>query len=207
MKNPPVAELYARAVAARSGGDRSGCPSPEELVALAVGRLPGRDRLRMLDHVMSCAACGREYALLDAVAASEPPRRWSRGIPLALAATVLLALGVGVVWRVSSRTHGSDAVRGEEGAIRLLTPAAGARVPDRPVFAWGAAGAGVRYRFELLPVGGDPVYAVEITDTTLTLPDSVRIEREVEYLWWVRAHLPDGRQAASAVGRFRLASP
>jgi hypothetical protein len=207
MTNPRLAALYAQAVAARSGGDREGCPPPEDLEALAARGLPAADRLRLLDHVMSCGSCGREYALLDAVIASEIRPRRIGGLPLALAATVLLAIGAGLVLRVGSRTSKVDAVRGEEGVVRLLMPAVDARVPDRPIFVWGGMGTGVRYRFELLPVGRDPVYAVESTDTTLTLPDSVTIEREIEYLWWVRAHLPDGRQSASAIGRFRLASP
>jgi hypothetical protein len=207
MMNPRLAALYARAVASRSGGDRGGCPAPEELVALAERGLAAAERLRLLDHVMSCASCGREYALLDAVTASSVRPSWLRGIPVALAATVFLVIGVGLVWRINSRNQETDAVRGGENFIRLLSPAAGARVPDRPGFSWSATGARVWYRFELLPAGGDPVYAVEITDTTLTLPDSVKLASDVEYLWWVRARLPDGRQAASAVGRFHLASP
>jgi hypothetical protein len=207
MTNPRLAALYARAVADRSSGNREGCPSPEELVALAERHLPPADRLRLLDHVMGCTSCGREYALLDTVAATKARSRRLRGIPLALAATAVLAIGAGLVWRINSRNQETDAVRGGENSIRLLSPAAGARVPDRPGFSWSATGARVWYRFELLPAGGDPVYAVEITDTTLTLPDSVKLASEVEYLWWVRARLPDGRQAASAVGRFRLASP
>jgi hypothetical protein len=44
-----------------------------------------------------------------------------------------------------------------------------------------------------------------VADTTVTLPDSIRLESGVEYRWWVRASLADGRQLSSGMQRLLVA--
>ena len=60
-------KAYARILSDRALTDRSGCVSPSMLLELAVGRISGEPRLELLDHVMRCGACLREFELLRAI--------------------------------------------------------------------------------------------------------------------------------------------
>ena len=51
--------------------DRAGCVSPEQLVALVDGRVPEIKRLELLDHVMACSRCRREFELLKAISEAQ----------------------------------------------------------------------------------------------------------------------------------------
>src|ERR671936_384188 len=112
MSEERLRELYARALEARAPADREQCPPPEALLALARREGPEAQRLETLDHVMSCARCRAEFDLLRAIEAagagegqarsetrSQPRaharRRWTTFVPLALAATLVLAVALG----------------------------------------------------------------------------------------------------------------
>jgi hypothetical protein len=108
--------LYSGRVARRRGGED--CVTPEAI--LQVVRREGDEdaRLATLEHVMSCAACHREYEWLSAVdeagreaeRAAGASRRpwWSRSAPLALAASLVIAAGTALL---VSRS-GTDVERG-----------------------------------------------------------------------------------------------
>src|SRR5215208_1442587 len=99
MSDTRLQELYARALDRRSGG--ANCVTPEELLALV--RSDGREeqRLRVLDHVMSCAECRREFELLRALTKAgessagrfQDRVQWKRLAPLAVAASLLIVVG------------------------------------------------------------------------------------------------------------------
>ncbi len=139
MSVPRLQELYAQALARRSDA-AEGCVPPEELLALVRKQGDEARRLQTLDHVMGCAACHREFELLRALEAAgggsrEPAtvRSISRRImPLALAASVLLAIGVGIVMR----NRESDTTRGGGSALVLLTPAAEVAPAEPVTFSW-----------------------------------------------------------------------
>ena len=199
--NQPLQDRYAEALARRSP-DRAGCPSPDELQRLADRSLGETDRLRLFDHVMACADCHREYAMLDAVEAGKPRRAAPR--LFALAATLLLAVGVSLLWRATR--PGGEVVRGDEFTVQLLAPDPGV-VPANPRFAWRGGSVGSTYRFEILQEGGVPLYGVLTTDTSLVLPDSVNLLPDVEYRWWVQVIELGRTQAASDFRRLRTAAP
>lgn len=67
MLNRQLREAYAKILSDRALADRSGCIPPPKLHDLAVGRVSGDERLKLLDHVMGCGACLREYELLRAI--------------------------------------------------------------------------------------------------------------------------------------------
>src|SRR5215208_1313489 len=83
------------------------CPTETELLAAVRGEGDEAARLRVLDHALKCPACRRELALLHAVssgetrAASRPirERSWNRWMPAALAASLVVAVGVAGVAR------------------------------------------------------------------------------------------------------------
>jgi hypothetical protein len=191
---------------ARSRRDRASCPSPEAIQALV--RREGHEtaRLATLDHVMSCGECHTELDLLRTVeeagqrsgAASVPSRRrWM--MPAALAATVLIAVGLGRVVLQPS----ADTVRSGDGAhVELIAP--GAEVPSgAPVsFAWRPVEGASRYRLEVLNESGDLTIEAETHDTALTSASAARLAPG-SYQWWVIAFSP-GPGPRSELRRLRV---
>ena len=179
---------------ARSRRDRAApCPPPEAIQALVRREGDETSRLATLDHVMSCGDCRTELDLLRTVeeagvrsgAVSAPGRRrWM--MPAALAATLLIAVGLGRVALKPSQ----DAVRsGDATRVELVAP--GAEVPAGvPVsFAWRPVEGASRYRLEVLNESGDVAIEAETRDTTLT-SDSAASLAPGTYQWWVIALAP-----------------
>ena len=115
-------------------------PSPQALAALARREGPEPDRLATLDHVMSCADCRPDFDLLRAIEGAGDDgaaagragmrRRWL--MPAALAASLLLAVGVG---RSLLQSH-ADTSRGDGDAVSLIRPGLEAVEGDSLAFAW-----------------------------------------------------------------------
>jgi hypothetical protein len=188
---------------------------------------------------MSCDACRRELDLLRAIevagaqttgaqaatgavgAAHSRDRPaaivvpWKRVVPLALAASLLLAVGVGVRDRFGARDRGPDVVRGAGddggGELTLLAPAAGASVAAGApvVFAWRPDPDARRYVVEVLDADGRAVVSDTTADTTVALRDAAsRLTAGAEYRWWVRTvGGVAGAQRASAVRPLAVRSP
>ena len=199
MSSPRLQELYAQALA-RRGNEAQGCVSPEELLALVRREGDEDRRLQVLDHVMGCQACHREFELLRALETAGAgtrelgmARSISRRImPLALAASVLLAIGVGLM----VRNREGDITRGGGPGLLLLTPASEV-APARPVtFSWRPLGGAQRYRFELLDRSGSTVVSQLTPDTSLTVPAG-QLQPGSTYQWWVRDATPGSRLASS----------
>ena len=169
------------------------CPPPEAIQALVRREGDEAARLATLDHVMSCRECRTELDLLRTVeeagvrsgAVSAPgSRRWM--MPAALAATLLIAVGLG---RVALRPS-KDAVRsGDATRVDLVAP--GAEVPaGAPVsFAWRPVEGASRYRLEVLNESGELAIEAETRDTALT-SDSAASLAPGSYQWWVIALAP-----------------
>jgi hypothetical protein len=204
MSDERLRELYATALAGRPAA-AGAHPSPEAIAALARREGPEDSRLATLDHVMACAECRRELDLLRTVEragreAGAPARR-SWFVPAALAASVLLAVGIG---RQVLRSPADDTTRGgDSGAIVLVQP--GADVPaGRPVvFAWHPVPTASRYQLELLDAGGGVAASATTADTTAAL-DAARSLPRGEYRWWVRATTSDARSLRSDLRPLRL---
>src|SRR6476646_6189154 len=121
------------------------CPSETKLLSAVRGDGDPAERLRVLDHALKCPACRRELALLHAVSGAEPvaaPRAirelsWRRWMPAALAASLVLAVGLTAVARVRNRA-GEDITRaGAASGPALVTPVNGAAVhPGLVQFVW-----------------------------------------------------------------------
>ena len=127
MNDEQLRETYGSIMTSRGRGRHSPCPQPEAIFALVRREGSEQSRLAILDHVMSCADCRSEFDLLRSIesagaegrAAARPGRRWMA--PLALAASVLLAVVVGRY--LLPRAPESDVVRsGAEGGLTLLAP-------------------------------------------------------------------------------------
>jgi hypothetical protein len=194
-------ELYAttlRGRAARTGGEHA---TPEAIAALVRREGAEEARLATLDHVMSCAECRRDFDLLSAVeragleggATGRASARRSWLMPAALAASLLIAIGLG---RTLTRPA-DDITRGGDGsAIVLLQPAAEAVAGDSLIFAWRPMPGASRYELELLDAGGSVAASVQTADTTAS-PAAVRALPPGEYRWWVRAASSGGQPLRS----------
>ena len=177
----------------RSRRDRASCPPPEAMQALVRREGDEAARLATLDHVMSCGECRTELDLLRTVeeagvrsgaVAAPGRRRWM--MPAALAATLLVAVGLG---RVALKPS-EDTVRSDD-ATRVELVAPGAEVPaGAPVsFAWRPVEGASRYRLEVLNESGDVAIEAETRDTMLT-SDSAASLAPGTYQWWVIALSP-----------------
>jgi hypothetical protein len=177
---------------ARTRADRASCPAPEAIQALVRREGDEAARLATLDHVMRCGDCRAELDLLRTVeeagvrAGAVPAsgrRRWM--MPAALAATLLVAVGLG---RVALRPS-EDTMRGESGRVELVTPGAEVTAGVPVTFAWRPVEGASRYRLEVLNEAGDLAVEGETHDTTLT-SDSAASLKPGSYQWWVIALSP-----------------
>jgi hypothetical protein len=201
-------ELYATALTGQSAGAAGEHPAPEALAELVRREGSEEARLATLDHVMRCGECRRELDLLrsveragvesGAIGRAGSRRAWL--MPAALAASVLLAVGVG---RTMLRSDGDDTTRGDvHGVIVLVQPGREARAGDALTFAWRPVPGASRYELELLDAGGGVLASATTTDTTVST--AVRSLPPGDYRWWVRATTPDSRSLRSPLRPLRL---
>lgn len=217
MTETRLRELYELALATRGSIDRGQCVSPEAILALVRREGPEAARSTTLDHVMACDACRREFDTLRAIelagqevegrSASRRPLHasWRRVETLAIAAALLVAVGLGL--RDRGRVAGADVSRSAEEGVTLVAPAAATTGGVPLVFVWRADPGASRYLFELLDAEGRVVVSERTADTTLTLRDSSRLVPGADYGWWVRAVGDGGVQRASTVRPLRLRAP
>jgi hypothetical protein len=208
VKDDRLREIYGGLMTTRARNRPSACPEPERILALVRREGPEEARLATLDHVMSCADCRAEFDLLrsielagaEAGAAARPGRRWIA--PLALAASVLLAVVVGRYALPGSPE--SDVVRsGPENRVTLLAPPPQAATGSPLLFAWHPIAGASRYRLEMMNPAGEVVLEAETADTAILLHGAADLAPG-EYQWWVGATAPT--EARSTLRALRLTS-
>jgi len=150
-------------------------PEPEQLAKLVSGEMPEAERLTLLEHVLRCKTCKPELELLRA--ANEGARAVERrSFPTYWMALAAAALILVGIGVLTIRTH------------RIAVAVDGAQ----------------SYRVEVLTTRGDVIAAWSTPDTSLSVPDSVRINASESYDMWVRAMLPDRTEVSSPVVRFSV---
>lgn len=198
--------VYGDVMTSRRGSRHSACPEPEAILALVRREGPEETRLATLDHVMSCTDCRSEFDLVRSIelagtqagAAARPGRRWMA--PLALAASVLLAVVIGR--HAIPGTPERDVVRsGSDERLTLLAPPPDATTGSPLLFAWHPIGGASRYRLEVMNAAGEVVLEAETADTTIVLRGAADLEPG-EYQWWVGATAP--AEARSPLRALRL---
>jgi hypothetical protein len=208
-----------------SGVNHSNHPPDSVLAAFLDGELTESERPRIEAHLEQCATCRR--ALADVVgvlegmgdADAEPmhpprirPRR--RRVPGLIVGAALAAsiAGVAVMRQtrepadpIEGRTrNGAPTTRDERiTELAAVTPLNGSsRVGEHPLFAWRSSGVD-RYNFRLLAEDGVPIWSSQTSDTTMTLPASVRLEPGRSYFWRVDA-MSAGIVASTRAQRFTV---
>jgi hypothetical protein len=219
MTDERLRDLYQHAIAARAPGTRVDCPPAERLLALARREGSEAERLRTLDHTMSCGDCMRELELLRVIekaggriaGSTAGVRRdrfvsWRRAAPLALAASLVLA--VSLVVRERGRDAGDDRPRGADSTLAVHTPRdATLSMRDSLSVAWAPVRGSTRYVVEVLDDAGRTVLSERTTDTMHVVRDLGRLTPGREYRWWVRAQTVGGAQRSSSLGRLRVTAP
>lgn len=202
MSDDRLRTAYAALLASREPRTRDGCVAPDALLALVQQHGDEDARLRTLDHAMSCAACGRDLALLRTVHAARP-RAITRIAGFAVAASILVAAGV--VLTARPRHVEPELLRGGND-VSLISPRAGAleTVPVRLI--WHRVPLATSYDVTILDSDGARAVPRTTTDTTVTLTlglgASLRVG--VDYTWIVTAHLPDNGERRSTASSFRV---
>lgn len=203
----------------------SDCPSLEALERFLLGDAAAAERADLGDHLAECTGCAewvRELRSLEGWAervalargsaggtASHPAtakpavqlrNAWQRW-PVALAASLLLALGGAFLWtRIATPPPDSDATRG---ALEATTPAPGAQLTLPPQrFAWPPQLGATGYRVQLFDDLGELVWESPWDGESLCplpIDTAVPWRAGATYLWTVSVR---GDVARSQLGPF-----
>ena len=187
------------------------CPSERELLSAVRGEGNDAERLRVLDHATKCPACRRELALLHAVSTAEmraTPRAirdisWQRWKPAALAAALVLAVGLASVVRLRGRDTEEITRAGADARPVLVSPSNGAAVSTGFVrFVWRPIPGVIQYTLEIDASDGTVLFSAPTRDTTFRATISPTAVGENR--WLVRAKLQDGSEQRSEAWVLRV---
>jgi hypothetical protein len=203
-------QAYDELVRARGSRERAACPPPEALLALVEREGPEEQRMRTLDHVMSCAGCRRDFDLVRIATESATravaelggvrsigTRRHLPWRPLAVAAGLVVAVGIGVLSR-DPRTSTPPLLRGSGHTVVLLAPEP--RPDGSLLLQWRRLPDAARYRVELFTPSGRMVAGATLADSTYVVaPGAVALGDSLR--WMVTAIRGDGSEARSRTER------
>jgi anti-sigma factor ChrR (cupin superfamily) len=180
------------------------------IAAYAERRLSSTDRTVVEAHLAGCAECRADLThVAGEVSAVRRRRSLLRAAPLVAAAAVLAVV---VVLRpgpepvaVQALRPGGDGDRDRLNSLAALLPTPGAAVSRMGLrFAWQTDGPDAVYEVTLADSSGAALWRARTPDTTIQLPDSVRLAPGAKYHWWVDVLLSDGRVASTGVRDFSL---
>ena len=185
---------------------------PERLAAYLDHQLAPAAREEVVAHFAECAECRREMTAMRRLLEERSKRRpW-----YVTTGPLLAAVAAGIVFMVvpSIRRADNEPTRSirsgpeltstdQAQTISMISPADDAVLPERgTVFVWRSIGADASYRLTLQDSAGTTVWASSTVDTSIVLPDSIRVTPG-EYYWSVAARLPNARSAKTGVHRLR----
>jgi hypothetical protein len=214
----------------RTARAERGCPGADAFPSEVEGPPRAADRARFADHLVACPDCAGEYRLATSVrrwasdaaraiggagadrpAAQAPSaRRLISRLPtwgLAVAASVLLALGVALILRLRSTGAEETAERGEAAPALATDPldrAVLSAAPER--LRWPAVGGADSYRVALYDSESTLLWKSDAVAATETeLPAAIRqgLQPGRVYLWRVFARVGLDERA-SGVFEFAL---
>jgi len=201
MNELEVQRLYQFAIDERP---RNGCVDEQELLALVQQSGSEKSRLAVLDHVMTCGACRREFELLRAINLSGPtPSTHRREAPLLkrtqvwlpLAATILI--GFAATLYLGTSRSAPTVTRGANDSLTAIEPIG--EVATGPVtFIWHSVEGAIAFDLEVTRQDGSIVSSATTRDTALVV-DAAWLERPGIYSWWVTARFLDGTSRRSDV--------
>jgi len=192
--------------------------SDHVLAAYLDRALPAAERNAADAHLAACRSCRDELVAMTPLVGGHPAvsLRW---LKLAAPAAALAAAAIAFTMLGPSRTTPGPATSpgdrmrestlvGSVGgrALTVVAPGEADTVQrDAVRFAWRSAGSNATYLLKLADESSSVRWTVDTADTTVTLPDSVQLDRGRSYHWWVDALTADGRSLSTGVRRFRTA--
>lgn len=201
-----------------ASGEASGPPTPEclddEVIsALAEGTIEPGQRIPALVHVASCTRCRAAVASVALTLADANVRQAIRGsedrgarrfgrlaVPLTAAAVLLLLFSLPRRGVDDSGPHRGTPTPGGPVAVSPHGVVAEARV-----LRWADVLGADRYRITVFDHESKIVFAAEVDDTLLLLPESSVLKPGQPYVWIVEARTGWGRWSASAPVAFTIA--
>ncbi len=199
MSDEPLRKAYERGLPRGTGRAPRYGVAAERFRKLVEREGSEEDRLHTLDSLLSTAEGRRELDIVWAAARAARPRRSSMRIWMA-AASVLLAVSITGTWWLAR--PGDDVLRGADSPITLVSPVGEAGATSR--FVWRTIPEADRYLLVVVDSAGNDVFAMETRDSSVSLPDSVRLDAGREYLWWVQATTRTGASVTAVTQRVRI---
>lgn len=197
LSSDELRAAYEEAVRRRTSAHRESCPDPAEILEVLELRADEERRLEILDHVMACADCRREFDLLRSLAMARPVRKWLPPRWLAAAASLALLFGTGYgIWR-GVMGKGEPTFRGRTDPVELVLPDEGAVGAGPIQFAWRPYSGAFEYVLEVVDEEGEALLSLVSQDTSLVLSPELRSGIEGPVIWWVRARLATGGERRS----------
>jgi putative zinc finger protein len=183
----------------------------EEVAACADRGLARAERARVEEHLAACAACRAEVIAVARLSRSlAGRRRWAVMAPLAAAAAALVL--VLTPWQ----RHGP--VGGPSPQPVLREPAVTATVAPTPLtprggvaaltaLTWSSVPHADRYQVTLFDQDGSVLWETHTGDTSVVVPDTVRLVPGIPHYWKVAARTEQGRWVASDLTSFTVSRP
>jgi len=175
----------------------------EDVAAYVDRGLAAAERARVEEHLAACAECRAEVVAVARLSRSfAGRRRWIVMAPLAAAAAVLVLI-------VAPWQH-----LGERGPV-LREPAVTTTVAPTPIaprgsvtalpaLTWSSVPRADRYQVTLFDRDGSVLWETHTADTTVAVPDTVRLVSGAPHYWKVAARTELGRWVASDLTSFTL---
>lgn len=204
---------HALRAAATLGPPTADCLDDDTVAALADGSLDAARRQAVLPHLSRCPRCRAAVAsvaraLADPGIAREVAtihgmrrRVYRIALPLAAAAALLLVFA----W---PREREGGAHRGQPPVTSTPNHIApvGVVASGSPL-QWTAVAGADRYRVTLFDTSGRLLYETQVTDTVVSLPDSIVLVPGRSYVWLVEARTSFDRWWTSRLVEFSIAGP
>jgi len=200
-----------------------GCPSKDELWESAAGEIDPIENETIILHLAQCSECSLTWRLaremLPPDLVSSPSlipvsrggrwRTWRRVFLPAIAATMVIGIGLSVAWLVRKGASSPPVFRQQQDTGEIV---ASPRTQVLPRVAcrleWSAAPAGTRYDLIATDPQLEILRAVKgLTRPEYDLPPEAIPTSTNEILWRVTAHLADGRTVASETFTTRIEDP
>jgi hypothetical protein len=180
----------------------------EQLAAFLANTLSDADRRSAEHHFVSCAECRSELIQAQRAVASAPSkqfdRRWFGIVGLAAAAAIavmFLPRGAAVKSSPAIEREVQTPAPADAGTVEIVSPAANGEVTISPTFVW-RRNDDASYKITVTDAAGRPAWSGATSDTSIALPDSIRLAAGAQFFWYVDALRSDGRSVTSGVNNF-----
>jgi len=178
-----------------------------EVAAYLDGTLPPSNRVRIEAHAQECEVCRHELIEVARLLRTRP-RRHGWHLPIGVAAAAA-AVALFLVLPRPATEPGSPEYR--EPAVTTTVPPAvvGPRgvITAAQMFVWTAVPHADPYRLALFDDTGRVLWETQTSDTSVLLPDSIRLRPGASYLWKVEAQTSWNRWVGSDLVEFSIGPP